>query len=168
MNVKKVKIGIVNINSGELLITDPENLKNKLFNFQTHIVKGLLFWGKYQTEVYKVLKDLKFNIRKYNNKYLIVGSAKKAERKIKELKTINNWKVACSLWYNNDFDKMSQVIYNSLGGNINYPTNHPGMGVAILPGKGNGKYSVEATITNDPQYGERITKIEMNFMEEET
>lgn len=154
MSKTQIVIGDLHIVSGNLIITDLENLKDKKINNQTILIKGLVFWGKNQDEIYNILSSLKYNIRPYNDGFLIKGNAKSAQDKIQELKSINNWKVAYSFWYDNDLDKISKILYNGGGVLRNL--------ISAIPCNGK-TATIIATIKEDTDYKKTITKIEIEF-----
>ena len=53
------------------------------------------------------------------------------------------------------------------GKQLNYPLGHPGLGVVVQTGYGDGTYPVYATISDEYVGGERVTSVTVEFISEE-
>ena len=51
-------------------------------------------------------------------------------------------------------------------GQLNYKMGHPGVAVVFSSGLGDGTYPVYATVEDIPDWGKRITKIEIIFLDD--
>ncbi|EGL82059.1 hypothetical protein CathTA2_2422 [Caldalkalibacillus thermarum TA2.A1] len=51
---------------------------------------------------------------------------------------------------------------------LNYPLGHEGLGVVFRSGLGDGKYNVYGTFKEIPGWGTRITKVEIELIDEES
>lgn len=86
-------------------------------------------------------------------------------------------------WRNNEMGEDGEGVYSWSGacattlasshgendgsGQLNFPLGHRGIGVVARTGLGDGMYPVWATTTDSPEWGKRIAKLEIVFMDED-
>lgn len=67
-------------------------------------------------------------------------------------------------------DETQKSIYENgdqLYDQLDYNTGHPGLAVIFSSGLGDGVYNVYATFEDIPDWGERITKVEIELVQED-
>ncbi|GGK22713.1 hypothetical protein GCM10010965_14530 [Caldalkalibacillus thermarum] len=69
-------------------------------------------------------------------------------------------------------DEVQESMYQSGFNNksfdqLHYNTGHPGLAVIFSSGLGDGVYNVYATFEDIPDWGERITKVEIELIQED-
>lgn len=58
-----------------------------------------------------------------------------------------------------------RTLADNFNGQLNYPLGHAGIGVVSRTGLGDGYYPVYATIADLGEWGERVVKVEIEFVE---
>lgn len=60
----------------------------------------------------------------------------------------------------------NRTLASGYNGQMNFPAGHEGVGVVVRTGFGDGYYPVYATIADCGEWGERVAKIEIVFVDE--
>ena len=73
-----------------------------------------------------------------------------------------------SEWTRGSADQAIAMAIAGFGGQLNYKMGHPGLAVAFRSGFGDGTYEVWATIRDCGKWGERVAKVEVIFISDDT
>lgn len=167
---RKVSLGVVGVDSGQLLIIDPCYI-NSEWNIEGSPV-AIEFWGKDQDELTQILKNQDYIVDEENGCKLIECKEENAEEIITYIKKMikeNNLFVRTLIKTDNSYDTVCKITSNNdkQGGQLNYSRGQEGLGVAFRSGFGDGIYEVFATIKDCGSWGERVAKVEIVLIEDD-
>lgn len=173
-----IKIGVVGVDSGQLIICDPCYIEQE---FKTE-TEG--FFANHAHTVYRCVKDGKLwqytygepsSIKDVN---LFPGSY---ETVIPEYSQTPNTLIANGTFVETDLDPTPHIEDGEFSyrgsckatlspdgvGQLNYKLGHPGVAVAFRSGLGDGEYNVYAEIGDVKGWGRRVKKVWIDLIEEE-
>jgi len=167
---RKVSLGVVGVDSGQLLIIDPCYI-NSEWNKEGSPV-AIEFWGKDQDELSQILMNQDYKVNDEDTYKLIEcneDNAKEIYTYIQKIIKENDLFVRTLIKTDNSYDTVCKITSNSdkQGGQLNYRRGQEGLGVAFHSGFGDGIYEVLATIKDCGSWGERISKVEIVLIEDD-
>ncbi|MGE7114325.1 hypothetical protein [Lysinibacillus sp. NPDC047702] len=167
---KKVSLGVVGVDSGQLLIIDPCYI-NSEWNMEGSPV-AIEFWGKDQDELSQILKNQDYKVNDEETYKLIECNevnAKEIFTYIQKIIKENDLFVRTLIKTDSSYDTVCKITSNSdkQGGQLNYSGDQEGLGVAFRSGFGDGIYEVIATIKDCGSWGERVSKVEIILIEDD-
>ena len=145
---KKVSLGVVGVDSGQLLIIDPCYI-NSEWNKECSPV-AIEFWGKDQDELSQILINQDYKVTDEETYKLIEcneDNAKEIFTYIQKIIKENDLFVRTLIKTDSSYDTVCKITSNSdkQGGQLNYSGGQEGLGVAFRSGFGDGIYEVIAT-----------------------
>ncbi|MBD8523986.1 hypothetical protein [Lysinibacillus fusiformis] len=169
--MKKVLLGHVGVDSGQLIIMDPCYINSQWKGYNDNII-GVKLWGEAHHEIYNFLL-LKYPKLHFTYQNHIIKAAVKDENLANEILSYA-YMQSLSLGKKIVFDKETDSTYEKIcnvtndnkkqGGPIAYSKGHEGFAVAFRSGVGDGLYPVFATMEEISGWGESITKVEIQFV----
>lgn len=164
----RIKLGWVGVDTAQLLIIDPCYLSSQLpqkaeLATPNHVLR---FWG--QDADTAARKLIIFKPQKEHGSYVCHfrdrAEAERARTKLNELtaslSVVSSMEPAGDVyWY-----LCNSSQQTPFGGQLNYIAGHAGLGVLTKTGFGDGCYEVWATIGDFGDLGERVMKIEIEFI----
>ena len=157
--MERIKLGVVGVDSGQLMICDPSYLGD---------------WKDSDLSIDEIsrYKDIKTGKE--------FGHPSNWEKEYRDGMTYNE-AMAKGLIVRIPGKQKGEFSYNGVAqltigadytkndeGQINFEKGHSGLAVAFCSGLGDGVYEVWATVKELPTWGRRITKVEINLIEEES
>lgn len=156
--VERKLLGVVGVDSGQLVIIDPCYIKDL-----DHVGKkeGVRFWGQDEKQVEGLFRELGYTVKEVGGAYRIEGLSIQQFENLKP----KGCQVLCSEWRDSFYDRVwDTTISPKQGGQLFYEKGHAGLAVAFQSGIGDGTYKVWATYEDLPGFGRRITKVEIELL----
>lgn len=161
-------IGVVGVDSGQLMIMDPCYV-NSEWQYNGDIT-GVKFWGEAEKDIIDFMQDKGYEVitRDTGSGFISAHSKEEAEsiQRIiySESKRINKV-IVTKIKTSSTYDKICDVtLSEDQAGQLNYRMGHAGLGVAFSSGLGDGVYEVYATYQDIKDWGNRITKVEIELI----
>lgn len=151
---RRVLIGYVGVDSGQLLITDPCYIGSLWKNKDFQDIR--IYTDKETGKTYQYKKDFE----KFQDKII---DGKTVNELIEEGRLIKKERKPSGEY---SYDGACQATIESKdgGGQLHYPMGHVGAGVAVGGFGGDGQYPVYATLIDDgDKWGEYVSKVEVKF-----
>jgi hypothetical protein len=162
-------IGVVGVDSGQLMIMDPCYVESQWVNDVDSNATGLKFWGEGQEEAAVAFKEKGIAVDESGGTYFIAEEVMKAPEAIEIIQSVKRETgkmIVYSIWSDSSYHKICDLTNSEQqAGGLNYRMGHPGLGVAFTSGLGDGCYNVYATYKDIPQWGNRITKVEIELID---
>ncbi|WP_155591104.1 hypothetical protein [Lysinibacillus cavernae] len=166
---RKVSLGVVGVDSGQLMIIDPCYI-NSEWKVDGNPI-AVKFWGRDEDKLSSLLKNLGYTISEEDVKYVSCTNmnAEDTLNMIKKTAKENDLLIVSTIETDNSFDTVCKLTSDEekQGGQLHYKLGHEGLGVAFRSGFGDGMYEVFATIKDCSQWGERISKVEIVLIEDD-
>jgi hypothetical protein len=170
---RKKLLGVVNVDSGRLIITDPFYIP--MWQGKSNNPSELRFWGKDEDVLAEYLKkEVKdgknFDVIKKGSYYTVNHEEyplERIEKYIQHVAEKNEWMIVTSIHEDSIISRADDITCGKdQGGQVKDMNGNIGLGVAFRSGLGDGQYEVWAYYTKLPDWGERIAKVEVKLIEE--
>jgi hypothetical protein len=171
--MKRKLIGNVGVDSGQLMIIDPCYISDEWVEEDGANIIGMKFWGQGQDEMAEFLINSGHDyITKENHVYKVKsdddGYLRSVAKVIKEYSEKIGKIVLFSAITDSTYDTICDLTCSEdQAGQLNYAMGHDGLAVAFSSGLGDGVYNVYATYKDMGNWGERITKVEIELIEDD-
>ena len=156
--VERKKIGVVGVDSGQIMVCDPCYIDSQ--------------WAKEDFQDIRIVQDVKtkdtFQFRKdFENYDSIIDTYGKSVNDLIENGTLIQLKDDSKATNNFSYNACCKAtLGEEVGGQLNYTFGHPGVGVAVRSGFGDGVYDVFAEIKDCGEFGKRVSKVEIILIED--
>lgn len=168
-NEKKVSLGVVGVDSGQLMIIDPCYINSEWKVDGTPI--AVKFWGRDEDKLSSLLKNIGYSISEDGTKYISCTdiNAEDTLNIIRKTAKENDLLIVSTIETDNSYDTVCKLTSDEekQGGQLNYKLGHEGLGVVFRSGFGDGMYEVFATIKDCGEWGERVSKVEIILIDDE-
>lgn len=157
--MKKVKLGVVGVDSGQLMVCDPCYI-NSEWNSEEEFLDIRRYKDSVTNAVFQYRVDFEnfeSSMKEYDGKtpnQLIKDGVWEEQEVPEKIAKIGNFSYA-------GICETTLQKNEKQGGQLNYKLGHSGAGVAFKSGMGDGLYDVFAYIEEFPMWGERIVKVEI-------
>jgi hypothetical protein len=169
--VKREKVGVVGVDSGQLIIMDPCYIDSEVAGYGSKVL-GVDFWGQGKEEVEKRLEDegiwvsneigSKGRIELGGSKLSVQVLTEKIYAISKEIDKV----IVVAPFTDSFYDAVSDITLDQDAGQLPYRMGHPGLAVAFSSGLGDGVYDVYVTSAEVPGWGRRNVKVEIELISE--
>jgi hypothetical protein len=169
-NVKREKIGVVGVDSGQLIIMDPCYLESDVSEYGSKIL-GVDFWGEGREEIEKRLETEGIWVDTIGSKSRIEVNQSRLSvevltEKIYAISKEINKVIIVSTFTESFYDAVSDVTLSKDAGEVPYSMGHSGLAVAFSSGLGDGVYDVYITSADISGWGRRNVKVEIELISE--
>lgn len=173
MKRERKLIGTVGVDSGQIMIMDPCYVESLWRTSKEGNITGLKFWGSGQEEAAEYAKSLGHEVKEVNGAYFAT------ETDLAQLNTLahnlaahahsHKKVVVSSVWTDGTYHQICDATGGEQqAGPLPYPLGHAGFLTAATSGLGDGHYNVYATYVESKLIGNRIQKVEIEFLDEDT
>lgn len=175
MKTEKRLLGVVGVDSGQLMIGDPCYVEENWVKEKNAKATGVQFWGSGQETMRKILsdlgKDVSIRSRVSEVKVNTEEEAKLVElliNSICENKAMEGKVVVTNIARESTYHKICEkTLSKEQGGELEFPnTGIGGFMVAFTSGMGDGCYNVYGHFIHSKDFGTRIAKVEVELIEE--
>ena len=177
MKSRRVLLGTVGVDSGQLMVMDPCYVDGEWVRSDTAPAIRVNLWGvdaaiavKWLHKTCPAAQIVTTGRTFYHVTFAYPGFDDYAvlqETIAKEAKAAG-WRVVAAVVRQGTYDQICAVTDSAdHGGGIPYKLGHDGLAVAFSSGLGDGVYNVYATIVDLGQWGERVAKVEIELLSDE-
>lgn len=164
---RKVLLGVVAVDTGQLMVTDPQYLFGGRVFPEGRGENRAVFWRRDVRQTGKLSRD-RFGVEPEVMedgacRVALPGkTAEEAAEAIKRLAQEQDLLVLSMPWTGSALDRTHEACSGrDRGGQMRFPNGRPGAGVCFESGLGDGVYEVWAYYSEVPGWRERITKVEV-------
>ena len=157
--VKKELLGVVGVDSGQLVIMDPCYIDNELLQPGNEF--SVQFWGQGEEDIQENLGFV--SPLKCKDKNEAEEIAYQIEEEAKRIGKTVLTNIRDGSFYDKCCEK---TLREEQGGQLYYEMGHPGLGIVSSSGWGDGAYEVYAHKKDFGKYGERVVKLEVVLIDD--
>ncbi|WP_040980618.1 MULTISPECIES: hypothetical protein [Oceanobacillus] len=169
--MKKKLIGQIKVHSGQLMIIDPKNIDNEWRKKGN--IKGVVFWGRGQNKVAELLIEKGYGVQQKKDYAGFIEALNEAEatslrREIDMVAESTGVQIVSSVEMDSTFQDVKEIaMYSDLGGSLSFNDGTDGLAVVFPSGLGDGCYEVYGRYENLKRWGEKITKVEIQLVDDD-
>jgi hypothetical protein len=175
MKKEIITLGIVGVDSGQLLICDPCYLDSEYVQREfksSHEIYRHKDGKLWQFAFGNPTEVANETINPFTGSYedIIPEYGKKPNQLIEEGEFESSGIDTMAYIPNGEFSYAGiakATLGNGIGGQLNYMMGHPGVGVAFSSGFGDGSYEVKAEIIHSKTWGKRVSKVWVELITDE-
>ncbi|MBC7339666.1 MAG: hypothetical protein H5U04_07410 [Firmicutes bacterium] len=167
---RKALLGVVAVDSGHLMIADPQYLfGGRVFRGRGQEEKAA-FWGRDARQMCEILRA-EYGVEPEpvpGGTWRVALPGRTAEEAAEEIRRIGRERGLLGMaapWTGSARDRAYEASSGrDQGGQMCFPDGRPGAGVCFQSGLGDGVYEVWAHYAELPGWGERIAKVEVRLL----
>ncbi len=174
MTARRVLLGTVGVDSGQLLVMDPCYIESEWIPRDQALAVSVRFWGedapraaRWVRRAFPTARVTRIRPTLYHATFAPpdADDLTRLQAALADHAAAAGWLVTATVARQSTYDRVCAATDGpNHGGGIPYRRGHDGLAVAFAAGLGDGTYAVYATLVDCGAWGERVAKVDIELL----